>query len=250
MDFKIELPQLVNEALSPLMQSVGNTLQSVWDLVFGQIDLARDKMLAKHYYELSEFKKALELEIGNIPLNQLREPPLSIVGPALESAKYHFEAPELRKMFASLIASSMDSNRCDKVHPSFAEILRQMDSYDAHNFSLFSNLSLPTAQYRAVYQSKLSEIFIYDFLADGVPINNPERMGASISHLVRLGLIEISRSIVGSKDHAQFYSNQFFTDQTRKLSSIPGFLHLDVICGFAALTPVGKLMYETCINAD
>lgn len=43
MKIKLELPDVANEALKPLAQSIGNTLNSIWNICFGWIDYTSDK---------------------------------------------------------------------------------------------------------------------------------------------------------------------------------------------------------------
>lgn len=240
----------ISNLLNPVAKSAGETLADIWDIAFGSIHTYAQKKAIERAHAIEEFKKRLVEDISAIPTKNLEEPPLSVVGPAMEAAKYHFEVPELRNMFAALIASSMDSAKSSHVHPSFVEILKQMDSYDAYNFSLFSNLTLPSAQYKVVYKTKQTEFFIYDFIADGMPADNEERMGASISSLERLGLIHIERDTFQTPDHSPFFDCAFIQRQTKELSADPDFQRICAVCGIASLTPIGKSLYETCIRGD
>ncbi|MBT2721454.1 DUF4393 domain-containing protein [Bacillus sp. ISL-46] len=69
------------------------------------------------------------------------EPPLSIVGPALEASKFYIEEEELRSMFAKVVAASMDNRQASYVHPAFIEIIKQLSPVDALVISSFSDES-------------------------------------------------------------------------------------------------------------
>lgn len=56
---KIDLPDVANEALKPLAQSIGNTLSSIWDVCFGWIDMSAEKVQYKRQLALKSFKDDL-----------------------------------------------------------------------------------------------------------------------------------------------------------------------------------------------
>nr|DAV44380.1 MAG TPA: protein of unknown function (DUF4393) [Caudoviricetes sp.] len=88
----------------------GKTLTDIWDVVLGNYFHAlNEKSKAKYQQKIDEFKRTLGEKIIAIPENQVQDPKMSIVGPALEASKYYFDEKEIRNMFANLIASSMDS---------------------------------------------------------------------------------------------------------------------------------------------
>ncbi|MED1627244.1 DUF4393 domain-containing protein [Bacillus mycoides] len=127
-----------------------------------------------------------------IPQENLVEPPLHIVGPALEASRFYIEADELKEMFANLIASSMDSRKVSQVHPSFTEVIKQLSPLDAVNIELFKGgKDYPICDYRVSYEGAKG----YTTLATNVFLENPDvqdlaLQATSISNLIRLGLIE------------------------------------------------------------
>lgn len=72
------------------------TLNDIWYLAFGRMQLFADKKRAKHKTFLDAYQNELVQEISAIPEENLIEPPLSIVGPALNSAQYYIEEEVLR----------------------------------------------------------------------------------------------------------------------------------------------------------
>lgn len=181
----------INKLLVPVATSAGSTLQDAWELVFGGFGSYVEKKRAVRAHALMEFKNSLEGHIAAIPEGQLREPPLSIVGPALEASKYYFEEPELREMFAKLISASMDSKRAEIVHPSFTAIIKQMSPLDAQNLSFFNDTQ-PIAEYRlADKDGNYSTIISNVFLANP-SVTDLTLQSLSLSSLEHLGLIYIT----------------------------------------------------------
>ena len=117
-------------------QNIGTTLADIWYLVFGGISQAAEKRKLKYSYALQEFEKELKDKISKIPKDKLIEPDIQIVAPALESAKYCVEKEELRHLFSNLISSSMNTEYCDFIHPSFPLILKQLSVFDANLFNI------------------------------------------------------------------------------------------------------------------
>ncbi len=66
-----------------------------------------------------------------VPEDRQVEPPLEIVGPALEKLQYVGEGSELSDMFEEVLTKSVDSDEQTKVHPSFSHIISQLSRDEA-----------------------------------------------------------------------------------------------------------------------
>ena len=93
-----KLIEPINKLLLPIASAAGQTLQDVWELIFGGLSVYVEKKRIARQNSIDSFKKSLIKNITSIPEDNLQEPPLSIIGPALEASKYYFEEPELREM--------------------------------------------------------------------------------------------------------------------------------------------------------
>lgn len=133
MDFniKIELPEVVNEAIKPLAASVGTTISSLWLGVFGGADYWAQKKDLTRRSNLELFKNDINIKISNIPEHNLQEPKMSVLGPSLEASKYYFEEKHYREMFSNLIAGSCNKEYNESIHPSFVDLIKQLSSNDA-----------------------------------------------------------------------------------------------------------------------
>lgn len=171
---------------------------------------------------------------------------------ALENSKYCIESEELRKLFVNLISKSMDSHYTSNVHPSFAEIIKQMSPIDArilktlhpkYNFPVVDYVlenhltSSYELQFPAVYISSLSDIDMWS-------------ASSAISSLERLGIIALDTSSSFSDksvytpfeetDYYKTFSSKAIRSYASKRATIHKYL------GF--FTPLGKNFFEVCVK--
>lgn len=227
-------------------QNVGTTLADIWYLVFAGISQAAEKRKLKYLYALKEFENELKENISKIPDDKLTEPDIQITAQALENSKYCINEEELRKMFASLISNSMNTDFNKDIHPSFAEILKQMSSLDAKIIKTFKNSSLnglPICQY-IVYQNDG-----YTVLLENVYLNYdtpylPE-CSLAISSLVRLGLLNASyeKHLTGENTYTPFTEHFWFKKLQQNLTNHK----VSIQKGVVSLTPLGQSFIKVCV---
>ena len=222
-----DLPASIDNAVKNLTdkptQGIGQTLADVWYLVFGGITHAADKRRMKYAHDL----KLYEQELSQAILS-------------------------LRKLFVNLISKSMDSHYTSNVHPSFAEIIKQMSPIDArilktlhpkYNFPVVDYVlenhltSSYELQFPAVYISSLSDIDMWS-------------ASSAISSLERLGIIALDTSSSFSDksvytpfeetDYYKTFSSKAIRSYASKRATIHKYL------GF--FTPLGKNFFEVCVK--
>lgn len=252
-------PKFLDEAVMPVAKKAGSTLSSIWTIAFGGIDIYAEKTQLKRVRALNQFKDELEQAVSSIPEENIVEPPLHIVGPSLEAAKYYFENDELRKMFANLIAASINSDMASKAHPSFVEIIKQLSPLDAMNLKLFkSNGRLPIVQYVYTAANKHgSKPFKTNVFLENNKIEDIDLNAASISNLNRLGLISITYTehFLVEERYNKFIEHDLFKQSKRELDAKnknldPKFIsHTEVGIreGISGITPFGEHFSEICI---
>lgn len=239
------LTQPINELTTPVAKSAGETLQDIWDLVFGGFGTFVDKKRAKREKDLNDFKMTLLNEVNKIPERNIKEPQLSVIGPALEASKYYYEEPELRNMFAKLVAGSMDDRK--NIHPCFIEIIKQLSPNDAQLLTLFAdepnqpicNVREYSSQDKNSYSKSIYNIFISN------EFPNLRQNQLSLTSLDRASLINISFT-------------EWFTDDSvyTKMKDLCGITQLNneagwekhrITRGTAQLTPLGKDFISVCL---
>lgn len=185
---KINLLDILKEILKtdelkkPLLR-IGETLDNVIYVVFNPINFNVEKLKIRQSADLDAYKRDIVREISLIPKQNLKEPDMSILGPALEASKYYIGDYEMRKLFAKLISASMNTKDESKVHHSFVEIIKQMSPLDA---IMLRNL------YEAGGKENSYVLVMTPIYDNG---NNYEKE-VVLDNLKRLGLImEISKDI-------------------------------------------------------
>lgn len=215
------------------LQKANNPARAIDDLMtligFEKFHFWAEKVRVKHATNMDDFKQKLADEITQIALkniDNLKEPKLSIAGPALETAKFYLEEDELRAMFAKLVASSMDKSKEEFCHPSFVDIIKHLDQLDAKNFSIISSLYneqgfIPTVKY---YTAEIGVDKPIDHIIDHVFVNNLEQkditvQSSSLTNLSRLGLIDIDyKKHVPDEYYHDLLHNSFVEEQNKELA--------------------------------
>ncbi len=233
-------------------QNIGNTIADIWFLVFGRISHLADKKRIKYAIALQEYEKELKSKIAQIPDDQIVEPDLQIIAPALEASKYCVLHKELRDLFANLISSSLDSQICNFVHPSFSDVIRQMTVLDAKTIALFNKQSLhPICKYRVYYNNNSFDDFYTNVFLSNNGGKNLIAQSVSMSSLERLGLIKINYDVETSAykyesfEHTDLYQQLILNIKNNEL---PKATDVKIIKGVTEITPYGELFLKACLN--
>ena len=164
---------------------------------------------------------------------------------ALLRAKNEIE--ELRSMFAKRLASSFDDRKNSVIHPSFVEIIKQLDVTDArilqvlkeHDYTTGSPIPCMKAVINSDSGSKIIFPIIY-FINGSEGINE---LAPSLSNLERLGLLKINDDRYSAND-----SNYDFIRSSIAVQYIlqdhPE-VSVEKMC--FSITPLGKNFLEVCL---
>lgn len=159
------------------------TINDIWGILGG--DWLHTKRLAQQ----QKYAENITKKIVSIPEENLQEPQLSILGPALEASKYYIEDEEIQDLFSNLISSSMDKTYNGIVQHSFVEIIKQLTPYDAKLFKSLSShepiISLRKILPEGDYHNIVDKLFINN------DFPNFDSNQISIENLIRLGLLKI-----------------------------------------------------------
>jgi Abortive infection alpha len=263
------VPKFLDEAVTPVAQSVGNTLSSVWTMVFGGIDIYAQKVHHKRIVNFNKFKEELEQKVSSIPEEKLVEPPLHMLGPTLEASKFYFENDELRSMFANLLVASLNVDTSSKAHPSFVEIIKQLSPVDALNLQTFKQKDAhPIGNYffklttGSAFRTFQSNVFI-----ENKEINDINLNSTSITNLDRLGLVSISfdQRLQDENLYQKFFDTDVYNHYTGLIEAFKvavtnqndSFFSMyplgdvekvDLRKGMVSLTPYGKNFIEICVK--
>ncbi|WP_268794476.1 DUF4393 domain-containing protein [Paenibacillus sp. DMB20] len=166
--------------------------------------------------------------MAKVPSCDVIEPELNIAGPALEAAKYYIEHEELRKMFAKLIAASMNKGHIEVAHPSFVEVIKQLSPLDARTLHFLSNnrnsIGCGSIVLNVLDGQGGHVPIVHNFFPlPGLNKDNYLSYSASIDNLVRLGLIyiDINRSFNNNLFYRSLEEHQLVRDLRVMYSSQP-----------------------------
>lgn len=258
------------------------TFGYAYDYVVGPLNnflklknLRRDIDFQKQQDEILE-------EMSKIPDKNFIEPPLSVIGPALESSKYYIENEEIRKMFSKLLARSMDDRYADKLNHSFVEVLKQLGPIDALLLKLIAEEEhVPTAKIftlsTGINGVELTDYFLLTDTASS------ESVQISLNNLKRLGLISIPQNsgLTPDKIYQPFYDSEIFKSLSAnnhikdlhdeylravnvlgmnpekiakqnginpdELHMVTKYLGVDIVKSRSSLTSYGSALWEVCV---
>lgn len=215
-------------AISSVFKGPAETFSQLWYYNFGY---KMDIKVRQRKQEVDNlFLKDIATEVSNIPIDQIQEPKLSVLGPALEASKYYIDDEELRSLFAKLIAASMDNSKNEVLQPAFVEIIKQMSPIDAKNLiNLYDIKDKQNPIVSIILESKDSKNYkeVFDhFYIENIGNISHVRVASSLLNLKRLGLIEINYGVFLSDENRYLpyenhpIINQFKNEYNDDLHSI------------------------------
>jgi len=259
------------------------TLMNAFNLLLAPLERAQLRSEAKTERLRQELARGFE----EIPEERRVEPPLDVVGPALESLKY-VEDETLQDMFVRLLVASMDKETQSATHRAFVKIIEELSPYDAW---MLKNIAHEYGRF--IIAVKFGEILFTERKTIGshtsyVPfallltqrnfdrdsfLNSHYKAERSIDNLVRLKIINLKRisdsrikELVlsyphsGENDNLYFYWTEEHADFIRIISEaiedgtwkIWGFEFDDVLEDFLETTEIelsafGQDFCTTCI---
>lgn len=257
LNINLNLPEPVNKTLSPIGKSVGLTISTIWNGVWAPVTTWALKKSYKAQQDFLIYKQNVENELAKISKENLTEPRTSLIGPAIEASRYYIDEPDIRLMFAKLIAADMDLSKKNDVHHSFVEIIKQMSPTDAKVFMDLENpLQLMWCKLHLKDSPGVADFVTDIYLSQEFPEYSHE-VCVSISNLARLGLIFIPTRntgsiIMGGNDQdmiARFEKTHFYNEIVQDIelpTSIYSSFEIKTYEGLA--TELGVSFRKICLS--
>lgn len=247
------------------------SLEDWWYINYGK-DLSEQAALIRTKQEINveRLKNSTLANVSEIKPEDIQEPKIKILGPALEASRYYIEEDDIRDMFAKLISSSMDKSKNSINHPAFVEILKQMTSLDAENiFCIFNNDDKRSMiiNLKNTFNDGSFSILVKNIFLDNPNQKNQDLLGASLVNLERLGLVKStfdrhnspieSYDSFKNSDLFKYWSDAVdsrnetiqrqidFSDENQHLSESLTKIEMDY--GLIELTYLGKNFCEICL---
>lgn len=224
-----------NDCLKPAAQATGQLISLAPRSIRALLS-PLEKWILNKESALEETSKILAEKLSSVPSEKIASPEPYVAVPALQAISYSAESPDLRELFANLLATSMNIDTKNQAHPAFVEIIKQLSPLEAKllkETSLLAKSFTPCCQVRfqilPEYSSDKNSIFqevsegftVVDHFVifDTVPSpNDPfDVLSPAITNFVRLGLCEIPFGLTLSDSNAySIYENYSKLDFMRK----------------------------------
>ena len=224
------------------------TLQDWWYVNYGH-DVSNQAALLreKNEIDVENLRNSTLQEVATIPPENVQEPPLKILGPALEASKYYIEEEELRSMFAKILASSFDNRKNSIIHPSFVEIIKQLDVTDARILQFLKGQNplagSPIPIMKAVIRSDSGYKIVFPIIYFINGTEGINELSSSLTNLERLGLLKIEDDKYSTIDSDyDFIRNNFTVQQVLQYHPDISF---EKMC--FSITPLGMNFLEVCL---
>jgi len=162
--------------------------------------------------------EGLEKRFEKIPEEKLKTPDPEIAVPLMQALSYTAQNETLREMYLNLLANSMDTSKEKDVHPSFVEIIKQMNSLDAKVFdkltSVLGHQIMINPQISLINKGKYFVNAVPDwFVGWVVPNYDIFDVSSSLIRLSKFGLIELMHdSTVNNEDYASLENHHWLTE--------------------------------------
>lgn len=187
------------DAIQPGAKEVGRALGTVGKAV--NVALAPVAGLVWGYEKIQEFLSArLSQKLKDVPPEQIQTPPANVAGPAMEALRFAGDQAELREMYATLLATSMEAKRAPAAHPAFVEVIKQLTPDEAKIMRrLADGVPRPVVNVYEATPGEDGERLAYRYacmLDEEAQIARPEMLGGYLDNLARLGLVEIPSDLL------------------------------------------------------
>ncbi len=125
---KIPIDKVYDDALHPALSEVGHILQGVV-----KVSLAPNSAIVWGYDKISSYlDEAIPQYFKNKKISEEKiiSPDPAIAVPAIEAMRYTNKGI-LRQMYVDILGVSMNEDTADFIHPSFAEVIKQLTPDEA-----------------------------------------------------------------------------------------------------------------------
>ena len=247
------LPQSTQELLlNPTAKNIGDTLGDVSELILSPVSIVTTWADA----HVKKFKQSIIDNVNKIPEEKRDSSKINLAMKTIEDSKYQISDDNLRKMFAKLVAASIDKRNNQGLSPRFSNVLSQFGPEDAEFLMQIStnNLnSIPTV----IFFSRTDDGSGHK---DGDHFIAPDKSTASwfqnelsLDSLVSLGIINQS-----DDDYLTHDTHKLFYDSAKKspeflswsnLFTLPNTSSKPTIKkGFIEFTTFGKKLTQIVIQ--
>lgn len=237
---------------------------------FDKLHVAAEKRRVENELNIQQYKESIAQKVVAIPEENLQNPSLAVVGPAIEASKFYIEEEDVREMFANLIAASMDDRLTNEVHSSYVEIIKQLSPLDAQNLIYLNKGQNLIAGVRLKLKNGGLITPYTNLYLDNPNEQRHSKIAPSLDNLKRLGLIDITysewafpdskydyfREAPEFKEYESFYQSVVALKLAKEqgvnlpnnIKNYPEVDSIDIDKGLAEMTAFGKNFCKICLS--
>ncbi len=163
---------------------------------------------------LAELEKLVQDNLSKMSPENIMPPRAKTAIPLLQSASIT-EEPNLRKMYAKILANDMNKEQRPKVHPAYAKIVDQMSAYDAVLFKRITEISdsIPVARVTFTFDTKYLSAALPRYFSPVFDDLDPWKVSLSIENLARLNIIDFFEGSVKSYDYGIIKNHPYIQER-------------------------------------
>jgi hypothetical protein len=231
-------PEVYRDMLQPAARQAGDGLATIAKAV--KISLAPLEVAIWGYEQI---KAWLSIRVTRIladrEITKIEKPPLSIAGPLVFQLIFVQDEPELKELYASLLASAMDPSETS-VHPSFVSIIQQLTSDEAKILRHIAHLAEAwpcLSEGSADTGAKGTVSFQFKNWGEKAGASHLDRSDAYLDNLLRLRILH---HLSGSESKYEPGGHNRYGDYEASISNTE--------YAFIELTVFGRLFINACIE--
>ncbi|MCX6601803.1 MAG: DUF4393 domain-containing protein [bacterium] len=237
------------DVFQPSAQTIGGELQKA--VHAGLMPL---RLLVWGAEELEAYlTRRLAEKLEGVPIERIKTPDPIVAGPAIEALRFAGGNEVLREMFATLLATSMDSVTATSAHPGFVEILKNLVPDEAkivHFLAKDVAIAHPVVDLLGMLPRRTEYcLYVRNFslLGSKADCVLPDATPAYLDNLVRLGLVEIPETeIVESGIYTPLENSPDLADYIETIEKTDGRKHsFQRKC--IGLTNLGREFCYSCV---
>ena len=200
---------------------------------------------------LADVERMVAEKLDSIPPENIVAPSPRIAVPTLQNASIT-EETDIRKMYANLLANSMNSVVKKGVHPGFVEIIKQLSPDEAKIMNyIFAKKAVPTITLR--YENEKGDgmdiVNSFSNIGELVKCEYPLQINTYFNNLIRLGLLERSQtsSLSDKSLYEPLKSHPHVASQANQAQLQKEYNRVKFKESYIFITDYGKAFCEICI---
>jgi len=188
----VQAVPVYQDLIQPAAKKLGASLETIADALNAALLPLRGLIWWSDRVE-EYLNAALADKFKHTPLEKIAKPNLAIAGPIVDAMKFVAHEPNLREMYANLLATSINADTAQNAHPAFIEFIRQMTADEARILEVIALeeiVSISLVHRIDSENNREIQIPKYEILAEKSKCEYRDLIPSYLDNLRRLGLTQ------------------------------------------------------------